>query len=154
MECKTSEIGPKIGGREMRTITPVAKLSLAGIVGMLGWFATPTAALAHDNDHGRGRDHGHHYQGRHGDWHEGRGWHDGRPAFEVRVGGYPRPVVVRPRPIWIPGYWDWPAHQRVWIEGAWGEPPQENMVWVPPQQVWEPRLRQWVWTQGHWAPSA
>jgi hypothetical protein len=143
----------------MRTITPFAKLGLAGIVGLLGWFAAPAAtAFAHDRDH-RGHDRGHDHdrgrpvivQGRHEGW-RNQGWRNeggGRPFIQVQVA---RPV--QPGHVWVPGYWGWRAHRRLWIEGAWAVPPQPNMVWIAPQQVWDERSRQWVWAEGHWAPAS
>ena len=138
----------------MRTMTPIAKLGLAGIVGLLGWFAAPaTPALAHDRDHDRYRghhdrdhDHDRQYQGRHGGYREG--W--GRPVIDVQV-AHP---VVAPRQVWIPGSWGWHAHRRLWVEGRWAMPPQPNLIWVAAQWVWDDRAGQWVWSEGHWAPGA
>jgi hypothetical protein len=147
----------------MRTITPFAKLGLAGIVGLLGWFAAPAAtAFAHDRDH-RGHDRGYdHDRGRHEGWrndgwrNEGwrnEGWRNGggRPIIQVQVA---HPTYVHPGRVWVPGYWGWHARRRIWVEGAWAVPPEPNMVWVPPQQIWDERSRQWVWAEGHWAPAA
>jgi hypothetical protein len=143
----------------MRTLTPIAKLGLAGILGLSGWLLSPTStALAHDRDHrdhdrghDHGYDHGRAYQGHegHGAWTQG-GWR--RPAIEVNV----RPAwhpTVQPRRIWVPGYWGYRARHRIWIEGAWAMPPQENMIWVAPQWVWDEGSGQWVWAEGHWAAA-
>ena len=140
----------------MRTLTPFAKLGLAGILGLSGWLLSPASpALAHDRDHDnhdRGHadhDHGRHYQGHQG-WTQS-GWR--RPGIEVNVRPAWHPVVVHPRQVWVPGYWGNRARHRVWIEGAWAVPPQENMVWVAPQWVWDERAGQWVWAEGRWAPA-
>lgn len=128
----------------MHTITPIAKLGLLGLVGLLTWVAAPAASFAHDRDH---REHrrGHHGQG------AGDGWR--RPAVQVHVAPRAYHRAPSPRHVWVPGFWGWRAHRRVWVEAAWTVPPQPAMVWVAPNWVWDGHARRWVWQEGHWAPG-
>lgn len=75
-------------------------------------------------------------------WHGGgRGWGGG---------GY----RVAPSRVFVPGYWSWRNHNRIWIDAAWATPPQPGAVWVAPQWVWDAASGQWVWREGYWSPPA
>src|SRR5579884_20720 len=45
-----------------------------------------------------------------------------------------RPVPVRPRVVWIPGYWHWTGLQYAWIPGHWEEAPPGSR-WRAPRYV-------------------
>jgi hypothetical protein len=52
------------------------------------------------------------------------------PSSSVAVTGPPpdpmqesRPPPIRPRVVWIPGYWHWTGMQYAWIPGHWEDAP-------------------------------